>query len=270
MRVVVSFSTIPSRISHLHHIFNVIKNQTYPIDKIYINLPYYSTREQCCYPTIPSDIDLTNVQIIKCNDYGPITKLYPVLDYENDPNTIIITFDDDVDYLSTTVSTLVKWCQQYPNAAISGSGYIVGNWYNFFGHISNPKQITSVGVIEGFAGCAYRRKFFDKNIIDYSGAPVESYYHDDLWISGYLSLRSIDRLVYPDSFKKNTQRDRLPNGLSDNKFTFIKKFYPTIKYFKNQGVFNENQIAPWYDILGIKIILIIILIIVIFTLFLTK
>lgn len=268
MRVVVSLSTIPTRVPYLHRIINQLQNQTYPIDKIYLNIPYYSNREKREYPPLPDNLNLKNVQVIRCEDRGPITKLYPVLQYETHDDTIIITLDDDVSYIPTRVETLVKWCRLYPNSALAATGYIIGNWYNYFGHIECPEKITTVSIIEGYSGCAYRRKFFNTDLLDYSGAPKESYYHDDVWISGYLALQNIDRLVHPEFFldwKNNL--GRLPAGLSDDIYSTITKFFPVVNHFKNKGVFNEPQIAPWHTTLGIQIPLIILLIILLICIF---
>lgn len=253
MRVVVSLSTIPSRVSRIGDIIACLQQQTYPIDQIYLNIPYTSHREGVSYPELPSNLDLTNVQVIRCQDYGPITKLYPVLQYETHPNTIIITVDDDLIYRSDRIETLVRWCVQYPNAAIAGSGYIIGKWYNYFGHIEQPKEITPVSIIEGYSGCAYRRSFFDHNLIDYTGAPPESFYHDDVWISGQLSLKSIPRLVHPEPIGIP---NRLPGGLSSELISCVARFFPVVQYFKEKNVFQETQTAPWYDTLSIKFFLI--------------
>lgn len=257
MRVVASLSTIPSRVSRIGDIIRCLQRQTYPIDQIYLNIPWVSRREGVPYPDLPADLDLTGVKVIRCQDYGPITKLYPTLQYETDPNTIIITFDDDLIYRPDRVETLVKWCKQYPDAAIAGSGYIIGKWYNFFGHIEQPKELTPVSIIEGYSGCAYRRKFFDYDLIDYSGAPPEAFYHDDVWISGQLSLKGVTRLVHPEPIG---DPNRLPGGLSSEVVSCVARFFPVVRYFQGKGVFQEKQTAPWYDILSIKFFLIFLLI----------
>lgn len=252
-RVIVCFTTIPARVKFLSKILNCIHEQDYKIDKTYLLLPWKSKRENKKYPPLPIDINLTNVDVIRCEDYGPITKLYPILKYETDPETCIITFDDDVSYLPNRVSTLVKYALKYPNSAISGSGFIVGNWWNFFGSIVYPKKITSVSVIEGYSGCLYRRKFFDEALIDYTNAPKEAFYHDDVWISGYLALKGIKRLIHPEKFGTI---DTLPNGLSHNRILCIKRFFPVLKYFKDLKTFNEEQVAKIWNTLTYKVLLI--------------
>ena len=259
MRVVLSFSTIPSRVQYLSNIIDCLQKQTYPVDQIYLNLPYTSRREQKLYPPLPN-LNLSNVKVVRCADYGPITKLYPVLTLEKDPSTIIITVDDDVQYNLNRVETLVKWCLKYPNAAIGGGGFIVGNWYNFFGNIISPKDITSVSVIEGNSACAYRRGFFNNDLIDYTGAPSASFYHDDVWISGYLAKKGILRMIHPEPF--GTFQD-LPNGLSNDRLKCVLRFFPVLRYFQNQGLFQEIQVAYPQHILGYRIIAIILLVLAI-------
>ena len=186
MRVVVSLSTIPSRIKTLNTVLKSLLNQTYPIDLIYINLPYWSKREDCEYPLPDLYNFSTQIRILRCEDHGPITKLYPVLAEETDPETLIITVDDDCNYSTDGIETLVRWAEEFPDAAIGSAGITVGRWYNYLGYVRNTSKVTPVSILEGYSGCAYRRKFFQDDLIDYNDAPKEAFYHDDFWISGYL------------------------------------------------------------------------------------
>lgn len=112
MRVVVSLSTIPSRVKYLSEAIESLLKQSYSIDRIYINLPYRSLRENVEYPLLEEDFLDPRVTILRCEDRGPITKLYPVLDVENDPQTIIITVDDDIHYPQDRIQTLVDWAER--------------------------------------------------------------------------------------------------------------------------------------------------------------
>ena len=266
MRVVVSLSTIPSRVSHLAKVLNSLLDQTYPIDQIYLNIPYWSTRENCPYPDLTSS---SRIKIIRCEDYGPITKLIPVLQVEKNPETIIITVDDDVQYNNKQVEKLVYWAQKYPDSAIGSGGVIAGSGINFFGKIISPNQLTSVSVIEGVTGCAYRRKFFTSDILDYTGAPKEAFYHDDFWISGHLARKGIPRLVHPDTESAGGSLG-LQNGLSSNMFIFLLRLLPLVFYFQEKGYFNEPQVAPVWTIFGywIFIILLFIILLILLTFFL--
>jgi hypothetical protein len=98
-KIVVSLTTLPSRISNIEKVINSILVNTIKPDIIYLNVPQFSTREQKSYD-IPQS--LLNIETLKINiidtDYGPVTKLYPTLFKELDPETIIICIDDDKEY----------------------------------------------------------------------------------------------------------------------------------------------------------------------------
>ena len=252
-RVVVSLSTVPKRVQYLDKILNCLLQQTHKPDRIYLNYPKYFKRDSMFYPKLPSNIKSIikgnpRITVNKCEDLGPITKLYPTLEHEQDPDTIIITVDDDAEYLPSRVETLVDWCQKNPNAAFSGRGIIIGNyWHEFISFVDEPKEPVNVSICEGTAACAYRRKFFDSDIIDYTGAPKDAYYHDDVWISGYLAKRGIDRIVHPEAFGV---RSKLPGALSDDHIPNAMKFLNSIRYFREQGLFREIAYRPLFKTLS--------------------
>lgn len=262
MRIVVSLSTVPSRVPYLQRIIDCLLSQTYQVDRIYINLPHWSKREQCEYP-LPQLKGNDKIQIVRCNDHGPITKLYPALLEEQDPETLIITVDDDIEYIPERIETLVHWAEKFPEAAIGGTGFIVGPWWWFYGTVHRPKTPTPVSVLEGFSGCAYRRGFFSDDLIDYQDAPSGAFYNDDVWISGYLARKKIPRLVHPSSGEFLIDQ-KLPGALSASKIGVVRKILPVIAYFYNQNLFREEQVVtPWATAGFWVILLILILLIVI-------
>src|SRR3989344_2388349 len=96
-RIIVSFSTLPSRVYYIQEVLNNLETQTLKPDLVCINLPYFSLREKKEY-NIPRLASTLNVIVNRCDDYGPLTKLLPTLDRFDNPNDIIITIDDDQRY----------------------------------------------------------------------------------------------------------------------------------------------------------------------------
>ena len=101
-RVVVSLTTLPSRIGNVAKTLRSILGQTWIPDKIYLNLPVRTSRgEKYAIPQNLAKL-IESHPIIKINrprrDYGPGTKLYPTLAKERGRNTRIITVDDDGEY----------------------------------------------------------------------------------------------------------------------------------------------------------------------------
>lgn len=214
MRVVVSFTTIPSRAHGLGRLFSSLSLQTYSADAYYLWLPRHFGRfpeEELCDIRAPSW-----VEIVPCDDLGPFTKLGWALREELDDDTIIVTCDDDAYYPSRWLEGLVYGLDEglsgvgYPRGAVgyrgraldtlkNGSKYADGllryrssicyesNW------VTGP---VPVHILCGVWGCAYRRWMFDDRIFDtecYDG----QFFTDDIWISGNLARNGVSRWVIP-------------------------------------------------------------------------
>ncbi|HZR78617.1 MAG TPA: hypothetical protein VFA58_05375, partial [Chthoniobacterales bacterium] len=64
---------------------------------------------------------------------------------------------------------------------------------------SQIREARRVAVITGTAGYFIQPRFFDATLWNYSHAPESAFYVDDIWISGYLARRGIERYVVPAS-----------------------------------------------------------------------
>ena len=77
MHFCVSLTTLPSRIDNIEETIFSIKNQSIQPDKIFINLPYNFKRFKN-YNFKSEKIKRLksyNLEIIRCEDFGPATKL---------------------------------------------------------------------------------------------------------------------------------------------------------------------------------------------------
>ena len=112
-RVVVSITSLPHDLQYISDTLYSLGNQTLPPDQIYINLPYRSKRLDEEY-VIPEWLTTwPNLKIVRSEiDYGPLTKLVPTLWVENDPNTIIVTMDNDMIYDKETLKHTVWYAEQ--------------------------------------------------------------------------------------------------------------------------------------------------------------
>ena len=93
--IYVSTSTIPQRIKSLDKSIKSLLNQSKKPDKIFINIPfkYRRFKETIKDDEIPK-FDNSIVEITRCEDYGPATKLLGSLD-KLEKNSLVIVFDDD-------------------------------------------------------------------------------------------------------------------------------------------------------------------------------
>ena len=199
-KVIVCFTTTPKRLDKCKYTIESLLLQTVRVDEIRIHVGYYELPEWLKM----LERQLPEFKIVKCKDWGPATKLIPVLlDNSIPKNSRIIYVDDDMVYNRDMIEKLVSNNIMYPNYAICNRGWDIGKYPNIINNLlwilgCNKILKTNklyVDVIQGFSGVIVRPSFFDANeIIKYDKYPKESYYVDDVYISGILNDRNIKRI----------------------------------------------------------------------------
>lgn len=283
MRVVASLTTMPDRYFKVSKTLESLRRQTYQLDAIYLSLPERSRRLNIEYPPVPPEIS-NLCTIVPCTDFGPITKISGALLTEEDPETVIITFDDDMIYPETIVESLVNHHKQYPNSAIGSSGMllkyscpmcaITPNENTFFYRIpkiSVPSEGRKVDSIYGYPGALYIRKFFpsseklEADFLNYALINHDMFMNDDIVISGYLSLHNIERRIFPNmpiiSFVLDDTsgvRVRNNNEISYDLDKFFQRMNRSIDTSKSLGMYsNPEPLDISETIVGIGIVVVI-------------
>ncbi len=200
--VVVSLTTIPSRITNIFPCVNSILMQTRPPDRIYLNIPRVSKRENKGYK-IPyllrkdKRIILTNCK----EDPGPILKLVQTLKEETHPDTLIITVDDDTVYPRHLIKTLLRFHHKFPKAALGFRGWRLPVSGKFLErtvlYANSIKKPYKVDVLSGVSGVLYIRKQFKDDFFSPQGLPDAAFFVDDICISGYLKKNEIEKYLIP-------------------------------------------------------------------------
>jgi hypothetical protein len=196
----VSLTTIPSRMPHLALTLKSLMRQGRAPQRIIVNLPTFSKREKVAYEVPQFLLGLKSVEIVYCEDMGPATKVVPTLLRET-PLQKIIVVDDDRIYPANLVRDLDDAAESDAGCAFGMSGWVVPKdlidrpttiYANF--RMLPPAPIRArrirgrmaVDVLQGLSGYVVRPGFFDLGALtDYGGAPPESFYVDDVWISGH-------------------------------------------------------------------------------------
>ena len=165
-----------------------------------------------------------NVIINRCEDFGPATKLFPVLlDEKLDPETIIITVDDDVIYHPETVAHLIKYSTLIPDSVVCNSGW---NYVNL-GFLKLPliklgTDPSTVKILQGDKGVTYRKKFFkDMETLENKIKEQSCDTLDDLSISCYLKTKGIKIVCVPmqhDHQYRNENNKLSHINLTNNKW----------------------------------------------------
>lgn len=206
---IVTLTTIPSRLPYIAATLKSLMRQSRAPARIILNLPGFSKRENSPY-TVPAFLKgLKSVQIVRCEDLGPATKAVPTL-LREPPERKIIVVDDDRIYPSNLVRDLENAADLDMKSAFGMSGWIVPAdlidrpttiWANFQMRAPAPvraRRLRSpmpVDILQGLSGYLVRPGFFNlPRLTDYTGAPPESFFVDDVWISAHCAA---SRFVIP-------------------------------------------------------------------------
>ena len=261
-KLVVSTTTIPSRLQFINEIIENMYNQTFRPDYMYVNIPYIGKRSGKPYDNeLVEQIDTKNgwVKIVRGEDLGPATKLLGSLFLEKDPNTMIITVDDDQIYDNDIIQLLVNRGEENPNSALGTRG--------LYGNLGGrerckPKTIyeksPQIGYLEGFGGVLYRRKFFDFDILNYYKKDItkECFLSDDLVISNYLKKKGIERIRIctrhrrkdnkkvdlHDALHRESRKEAYDKCSSELSIEILKTYLKRIT-----KILEKNSIIYWLD-----------------------
>lgn len=206
-RVIVSLSTMPDRIGRLQPTLDSLLSQTRPPDEIVLAVPKFSLRQEREYE-IPEYLSRTpKLRVLRCDkDWGPATKFIAVVQDElaaGRTDTLIMAVDDDRIYPRDSIALYLHYHEQLPDAALCFRGGPMPRSFNWrdckieFGvDLQTPKQTA---IITGCGSYLIQPRFFDESLWDYSTAPAGAFYMDDMWISGCLERRDVDRYIIPAS-----------------------------------------------------------------------
>ena len=194
---IVSFTSTPNRIEKIRPMVESLKNQILRPDEINIYLTKHTP-----VPHFLTEYGV-KVNFIDSPDWGPATKLIPFLLSNPDPDTQVITVDDDILYDKYLISDLVDASNKRPETVVCRMG--IQN--SHFIHQEFLNDFQNVDVVGGYRGVLYKPKFFDvKELLnDYNKTTINNMIcSDDHLFSYYLDSKKIPKLVIP------YLRDRVP------------------------------------------------------------
>lgn len=211
-RVIASLSTLPDRIDNLGPTIKCLLEQTRPPDEIVIAIPDFSTRQQKPYVVPKYLLQFSRVRILRCGkDWGPATKFIPVVQEElaaGRGDTLVFVVDDDRTYPRDALETYLYYRNELPDAALCFRGAPMPGdlkWrrpkLTWADRLREPRKVA---VITGCGSYLIQPRFFDEQLWNYSAAPAGAFYMDDIWISGCLDRRKIEKYVVPASAMMRT------------------------------------------------------------------
>ena len=246
--IFISLTTSPKRILHIEHLLNNLSTQTIKPNKIILNLPFVFKRDNSEFKEIPKFIQNYPLVIInRVEDIGPATKILGSLSIVDNPEDIIISVDDDIEYSKNMIEILYNQSVKNPNAIITGESFMRTN--------DNKAQL-----LEGYSGVLYKRKFF--NNIDNEKIKNYSKYcslADDFILSNFMLKNNIPIIVADDNENKTiinafleygNGNDALRNGAHGQSGGNIDNYQKCSKYLKeNNELFINYYIKEMFDFL---------------------
>lgn len=184
-KAILSMTTVPARLAGA--LIRTLKVLSRIGCDIHLNIPdvCVSTGEKYVIPDELRAMD--NVLIFEnVVDLGPKTKIIPTLQRITDPDTVIITVDDDIIYNRDFVAYHLKSRQKYPAAALGFSGTIQGRL------IQTPTVDVEVDILDNYKSASYTRGMFSD---DFFTLYANKSWNDDLVVSAYFRDKGVKKIV---------------------------------------------------------------------------
>jgi len=227
--IYVSLTTIPSRVKNINKTIESLLNQRKQPDKIFINLPstYKRFNENINEEEIKHINNNKVIEIVRCEDFGPGTKLLGSLD-KFDKNSLLILVDDDHIYENFMIEKFYYFYSKAPE-----------NAYSFYVH-----PLKNFGVGQGADGFAINSNFlggvkkFYNEIVQNN---KDLFIHDDLWVSFFLFFIKKVKILSLQSYLTKTSENRFSTIYKkhDNSDGLISSYGKNI----NEAIYNRDKIA---------------------------
>lgn len=198
MTVILTMTTIPNRLSEdrdgwgLRKNLDILLNMSYDDYVLHLNIPetHKKTHEKYVLPEWLNNLNHPKLKLFyRCEDYGPLTKIVPTLHRTWD-DAVIITVDDDLEYMDGFIEYHLKKREQYPDAVLGFSGLCtLDNTMHF---CTTVKEDVRVKILEGYKTVSYKRSMFkDDFFTDFVG----KHWNDDITISAYMGKHNVPKIV---------------------------------------------------------------------------
>ncbi len=207
--IIVTLSTIPSRIDLIGPTIQSLLRQTVRPAEIRLCLPEWSEREHCAYVVPPWLRALRAVKIVACKDEGPATKFIATLTCVP-ADTVVVVVDDDRIYHPRLIEAFARLAEQNPDEVIAGAGWSVPRdlidrpttlWARLTAAPYVPIRANQlraprrVDIVQGVHAYALRPRFLDlAALANLTAAPPAVRFVDDVWISAHAL---VPRRVHP-------------------------------------------------------------------------
>lgn len=251
--VLISLTTISSRINRVVRTIETLKNQNYPIHSINLYIssePYLLDEGISADSPVLKELHDLGVNIYDVKNIGPYRKQYPIImqlkSIDADRLTPIITVDDDVLYPPTIVGDLVNGCTEMRSVVSHRGRQMMLNSENFeeYSKFVVPNQHSDIlNLGTGKNGILYRLGFFSNHYAEYYG-PIIAPTADDLWCKWVTALKGIPTVILQPRAAYDPSLD-FAESAPDDKVGLFHKFNA-----KGKNDVAINRLEMYCELLG--------------------
>lgn len=208
--VYITLTTSPMRLPKVKAVLATLDLTN--VKRIYVVLPQKYGHKNRPYNKryIESVKKFPKVTVIRTKkDYGPLTKMLPVLRRVKDKKATVISIDDDVAYPMGMVNEMIYTKVNHPKKVIeSGPGLNIRSWIPNFRNYwpENRPRAPLTDMVEGWSGIAYSPALTDtKKMEELADISKQCYLSDDLVISYVLANKGVPRKTVDNKYMYHPQ-----------------------------------------------------------------
>lgn len=205
--VTASLTTFPARIKEVKYAIKSIMLQTTPPDRVVLWLAESQFPEKQVPENLTPFIG-HGLEVRFCEDLRSHKKYYYALQ-EQQPNELVVTFDDDIIYHPHSIERLLEQHTKYPDCIVCNSAHIItfdadGNvndyhkWGTTTDGMAQPSMILSP--LTG-SGCMYPYGMLTEEAFDKEKIKSLAFTADDLWIC-FMSKIANRKICVPEKVSR--------------------------------------------------------------------
>jgi hypothetical protein len=216
--VVACCSTLPDRVHNgaLERAVRSILEQTVPVERVFVHYPTYSKRLKQPYPDPPAALrSMDRVSIVRVEDFGPLTKSYPITHVDDvSDTTAVLLFDDDRIYPKEWMTPLyAHFVQQNRKHGVGYHGSLAVYGFKQRSDYNRTSKLRRVGMLGTSWGAMYPRKAFPesakKSIASLHALPESAYTNDDIVLGVWAHRARVSLYTCPTTPTQRAEWERV-------------------------------------------------------------
>ena len=248
--VIISMTTFPERLKTLPMVLESLFRQTVYPTKIILWLANNQFTDKEAVKSFLMKYIKLGLEIRYCDDLRSHKKYYYTM--KENPNALVVTFDDDIFAPEDMLERLLITYTQYPNCIVtqrahemiidkSGIPVPYNNWNRLAKDCKGPSRFLCA---TGGAGCLYFPGALSEHVFDKEAIKALCFQADDIWLKCMSFLNGVEVVLtsennpeiidIKDNKKNGLAKQNVEQGLNDIQLQAVSNYYG-IDWSKDYG-----------------------------------